>query len=181
MFQTVTARCAIPYLLFSHDIPDELEISLPSQWTLHMPFEILNDLLGIEGLLSEMGRTGFLAPTAPGAGVELQEVFPGKLFNPSDTVALRCVEIDLAQGSFGLHISEENVKRGGEEVKEPSKEDIRKKGQAEEKMEPPENRKTDSEMIGMSNPSYEDRSQCGSHRRPWRPRRLVEVIPNSSH
>jgi hypothetical protein len=108
-----------------------------------MPFEILNDFLGIEGLLSEMGRTGFLAPAAPGAGVELQEVFPSKLFNPSNTVALRCVEIDFAQGSFGLQISEENVKRRGEEMKEPSKEGIRKKGQREEKMEPPENGKTD--------------------------------------
>jgi hypothetical protein len=95
MFQTVTTGGTVPYLLLSYNASDKLRVVLPSERTLHMPLQILNDSFRIQGLLTEMGWTGLLAPATPGAGVQFQEVFPCELFNPSDAVGLCGIQIDF--------------------------------------------------------------------------------------
>jgi len=73
--------------------------------------EVLNDLLGVEAFAAEVGGAGILTAATSGAGVQIQKLLPGELFNLTDAKQLGSLKIDRGYRSPRLKVSKENVYR----------------------------------------------------------------------
>lgn len=91
------------------------------------PFEVLDELLGGEGLLRKVGRAAVLAAAAAGAGIEIEYLPPGEASDLVDPELLCVLEVlDRSNRTAGgrLHTPEEHVEGGGDDVQEPAEDDI---------------------------------------------------------
>ena len=74
-----------------------------------MPFEILGHILGRESFTTQVGRTTVLTAAAASAGIQVQKLFPGKVFDPGAPVLSRGFKINGQKLTPGPQTSKNDV------------------------------------------------------------------------
>ena len=109
----------------------------------HMVFEVFHDVHGGEDFAGGVGRAGVGAASADGAGVAVQELFPGEVLDAGGAEAgvfVHIFQVDGVhlEGAAGFQAAEEGVEGGGDHMDVLGEGDVEGEGEDDEQVQPPE-------------------------------------------